>query len=151
MRTLSYISSLSLILILGVFCFQANGQSTENTVQTSLSGDSLSLTQIMQVVIQSHPSIKEAEEAINIADAKIGMARSSYYPNVDASASYSRIGPVPTIEFPGLGNFQLYPQDNYSAAVNYNQVIYDFGKTKKSVGLENENKILAEKNADLAK
>ncbi|MDP4189874.1 MAG: TolC family protein, partial [Bacteroidota bacterium] len=78
------------------------------------------------------------------ADAKIGLARSGYYPDVSASASYSRIGPVPSLTFPGLGTFQFYPADNYSATVNYRQNILDFGKTAKSISLENQNKAIAQ-------
>jgi len=156
MRTFLYITSLSFALI-----FEANGQSVGSNAQNGLSDDSLSLTQIMQTVIQSHPSIKEAEEAIAVADAKIGFAKSGYYPNIDASASYSHVGPTPSIPFPMydfanppgpmIVNFQLYPADNYSGALNYNQVLYDFGKTKQSVGLEKESKTIAEKNASLSK
>lgn len=151
MRRLLYIVSLSVGLTFGFTGFQANGQSTANT-QAVMSGDSLSLAQVLQTVIQSHPSVKESEEAIAIADAKIGLAKSAYLPNVDASASYTRLGPVPSLDVPALGGkFQLYPADNYVAAINYNQSIYDFGKTKQSVGVETESKILAEKNVELVK
>jgi len=151
MRTFLYIASLNVVLISGISSFQVFGQSTGNNTQTVVSGDSLLLVQIMQTVIQSHPKIKEAEEAIAIADAKIGLAKTGYYPNVDANASFSRIGPVPTIDFPSMGKFQLYPENNYSAGLNYSQTLYDFGKTKENVGLETENKVLAGKNIELAK
>lgn len=151
MRRLLYIVSFSVGLTIAFTGFQANGQSTANTSAAATS-DSLSLAQVMQTVIQSHPSVKESEEAIAIADAKIGLAKSAYLPNVDASASYTRLGPVPSLDVPALGGkFQLYPADNYVAAINYNQSIYDFGKTKQSVGVERESKILAEKNVELVK
>ena len=158
MRNLVYIASLSFILMAGL-SGQVKGQSAGNT-QTVVSGDSLSLAQVMQTVIQSHPTVKEAEEAISVADAKIGLAKSAYLPNIDASASYSHVGPAPIIPFPvydrtiqdnRIMDFQLYPADNYSGALSYNQVLYDFGKTKQSVGLEKESKILAQKSSDLAK
>jgi outer membrane protein TolC len=151
MRTFLYIISLHVVLFAGSLSFEVQGQSSGTVTKSVQSGDSLSLSQILQTVIQSHPTIKEAEEAVSVADAKIGLAKSGYYPKVDATASYSRIGPAPTIDFPSLGSFQLYPNDNYSASVNYDQVLYDFGKTKKNVGLENENKAMAEKGEDLAK
>ena len=37
--------------------------------------DSLTLSQVIKDVIENYPSIKEAEEAINFADAKIGLAK----------------------------------------------------------------------------
>jgi outer membrane protein TolC len=127
-----------------------SGQSTD-IAKSSLPGDSLTLTQILQTVMQSHPSIKEAEEALNEADARIGLAKTGYYPNLDANASYTRLGPAPTITFPGLGSFQLYPNDNYSASLNYEQTLYDFGKTSKTVKLAKESKTLTSQSVDLIK
>jgi outer membrane protein TolC len=43
---------------------------------------------------------------------------------------------------PGLGVFSFYPADNFSASLNYNQTLYDFGKTAKSVAYENQSKDL---------
>jgi len=106
--------------------------------------DSLSLDQIMAQVMQSHPSVKEAEEALNGATAKIDLAKSAYLPTVDLSASYTRLGPVSKVNFPGLGTFQFNPYDNYSAGVNVNQTVYDFGKTSKNVQLESEKRKLNE-------
>jgi outer membrane protein len=127
-----------------------SGQSTD-IAKSSLPCDSLTLTQILQTVMQSHPSIKEAEEALNEADARIGLAKTVYYPNLDANASYTRLGPAPTITFPGLGSFQLYPNDNYSASLNYEQTLYDFGKTSKTVKLAKESKTLTSQSVDLVK
>lgn len=105
--------------------------------------DSLSLSYIIGEVIKNHPSIKESEEAINQANARIGAARSGYYPNVDISGSYTRIGPIPSITIPNLGSFDMASPDNYAAALNCYQVVYDFGKTDNNVKFENENKKLA--------
>ncbi|WP_321517606.1 TolC family protein [uncultured Bacteroides sp.] len=104
--------------------------------------DSLSFEQVMTQVIQSHPSVKEAQETLNGATAKIELAKSAYLPTVDLNASYTRLGPVSKVAFPGLGTFQFNPYDNYTAGVNVNQTIYDFGKTAKAVDVENKKKQL---------
>ena len=130
-----------LILIFGLFVINTNAQTTT---------DSLSLSQIINQIVQSHPSIKEAEEALNIADAKIGMAKAGYLPNVDASANYTRIYPVPEITFYG-NKFQMAPANNYNAGVNVNQTVYDFGKTEKEVASEKENKNFTQQNIDQLK
>ena len=109
-------------------------------------GDSLSLNSVIDQVISTYPSILQIEEALKIADAKIELARSGNYPEIDISASYARVDPITKISFPGFGTFQMNPENNYNAALNYNQVIYDFGRTKKSVELEKENKELILKN-----
>ena len=89
-----------------------------------------------------HPTVKSAEEALNNADARIGLARTGYYPQVDLSANYSNLGPVIKLTIPDLGTFQLFPENNYSAAINYRQVVYDFGRTRQNIAIENENKVL---------
>lgn len=125
---------------------QAYCQNTQTPI-----GDSLSLKQIIKEVIQNHPSIKASEEALNAADAKISLAKTGYYPDVDLTANYSHIGPAPTLTFPGLGTFQLYPNDNYSTSINYHQNIYDFGKTDKTVSSENVGKQLSTQSLEMVK
>jgi outer membrane protein len=113
-----------------------------NQVSTFSNNDSLSLKEIIKAVINSHPSIKEAEEALNAADAKINLAKTGYNPEVDLSANYSLVGPVTELTIPNMGAFRLFPENNYSAAINYRQVVYDFGRTSRNVAVENENKAL---------
>lgn len=113
--------------------------------------DSLSLSTIISEVVQNHPIVKKAMEDLTISDAKIGMAESNYLPNVDFASSYSRIGPTSTITIPDLGSFSFYPHDNYSAGINVNQTIYDFGKTEKSVLLEKQGKELSKQSIEQIK
>jgi outer membrane protein TolC len=118
------------------------------SAQSAITIDSLSLKQLIGEVIGTHPSVKAAEEALNNADARIGLAKTGYYPVVDASASYSNIGPVTKIMIPSMGTFQLYPENNYSAAINFRQVIYDFGRTRTNVEIETEGKKIGEMSLD---
>jgi len=113
--------------------------------------DSLSLNTIISEVVQNHPMMKKAMEELSTSDAKIGLAQSNYLPTVDFTSSYSRIGPVPTITIPDMGTFSFTPHDNYAAAVNFNQTIYDFGKTAKSVSLEKEGKELNRQSVEQVK
>jgi outer membrane protein len=106
--------------------------------------DSLSLEDIIRDVVTKHPTVKSAEEALNNADARIGLARTGYYPQVDLSANYSNMGPVIKLTIPDMGTFQLFPENNYSAAINYRQVVYDFGRTRQNIAIENENKVIGE-------
>lgn len=115
------------------------------------SRDSLSLNSIISIVLQNHPSVNSALEAINSAEAGIGLAKSGYYPNIDASASYARIGPVQELSFPGSGTFKLYPADNYTANLNYNQTISDFGKTSRNVALASETRNLNQQSLEQVK
>jgi outer membrane protein len=125
------------------YCNMAPGQSAGNDKNVQ-SYDSLSLKYIIDRVVSSYPTVKMAEEAINNADARIGLARTGYNPELDVTAAYSNLGPVSKISIPDMGTFQLYPQNNYSATVNVRQVVYDFERTKKNVSLESENKAISQ-------
>jgi outer membrane protein TolC len=127
------------ILIIGT----AKGQTAYN--------DSLSLKAIIEEVTANHPMVKKAMEDLNVSDAKIGLAESNYLPNVDFASTYSRMGPISTISIPDMGSFSFIPHDNYSAAINVNQTIYDFGKTEKSVLLEKQGKELSIRSVEQVK
>ena len=136
----SYILSTALIVI---FKLSANCQDKQGPVVASKS-DSLSLKSVITEVISTHPTVKGAEEALRNADARIGLARTGYYPVIDAGANFSTVGPVMKFTIPSLGTFQLYPENNYSATVNYRQLIYDFGRTRTNIEMENEGKKIGE-------
>jgi outer membrane protein len=124
----------------------------QNSVKTYNSPvDTINLPDIIQQVIEKHPSVLEAAEALKIADAKINLSKTPYYPNIDLTATYSRIGPVPEIDLPNMGKFQLYPENNYATAINYRQNIYDFGKTSSRVDYEKENRKLVEQSLEQVK
>lgn len=137
-----------LLIALALFAsLSANSQDTQGAT-AAVKSDSLSLKSLIAEVVSTHPTVKGAEEALKNADARIGAARAGYYPVVDANANFSNIGPVMKIYIPSMGTFQLYPENNYSATINLRQVIYDFGRTKTNIELENEGRIIGEKALD---
>jgi outer membrane protein TolC len=113
--------------------------------------DSLSLKNIIEQVIKNYPTVKIAEEAINNADSRISLAKAGYYPEADVTANYSRIGPVTKLTIPDIGNIQLFPDNNYSASLNYRQLVYDFGRTRQNIDLENGNKGISEQTTEQVK
>jgi outer membrane protein TolC len=125
------------------------GQGITDKVKSA--DDSLSLKSVIQQVVSSYPSVKVAEEAIRNADSRIGLAKTGYNPVIDITASFANLAPVTKLTFPGLGTFQLYPGNNYSASVNYQQLVYDFGRTHQNVELENENKVIGEQTLEQVK
>ncbi len=133
-----------------LFSVRLPGQSIM-AMPAEISTDSLSLKTIIADIIKNHPTIKSAEEALNNADARIGLARTGYYPLVDVNANYSNQGPVIKLTIPNMGTFSLFPENSYSAAINYRQVIYDFGRTRQNIGVENESKILSEQAVEQVK
>ena len=122
---------------------------TSPAVQNS--GDSLSLDWIIQQVVLHHPAVQSAEEALNQADAKIGLAKSGHYPDVNITAGATRVGPVPSLEIPDMGTFSLFPRNNFTGELSVHQNLYDFGKTDRNVALANEGKSLTEKSIEKVK
>jgi outer membrane protein TolC len=122
-----------------------------NNMKNISSGDSLSLNLIIKIAIETHPAVKVAEEAINNADARINYAKTGYYPEVDMNANFANLGPVTKLTIPNMGSLQLFPENNYSASINYRQIVYDFGRTRQSIEVENENKAIGEQSLELAR
>jgi outer membrane protein TolC len=118
-------------------------QENQNLKSVS-SPDSLSLKAIIEEIIKTHPTIKSAEEVLNNADARIELAKTGYYPQIDMTANYSNQGPVIKLTIPSMGTFELFPENSYSAAINYRQIIYDFGRTRQNLNIEKESKLIGE-------
>jgi outer membrane protein TolC len=142
----SILSSIALIIL---FTGISAGQVANDKMR--LTTDSLSLKTVIQQVISTYPSVKVAEEAIRNADSRIGLAKTGYNPIVDMTASFANLAPVTKLSFPGLGTFQLYPGNNYSASLNFQQLVYDFGRTHQNIELENENKAIGEQTLEQVK
>ncbi len=112
--------------------------------------DSISIKQAIKLTLTNQPLLQQAEEQINAAEAKIKEQDSFNYPRVDGSLSYTRIGPIPTIEFGGLG-FTLAPPNNYDAHIAASDLIYDFGKRNAFLDLAKSYKLSAEDKVHLVK
>jgi outer membrane protein len=121
------------------------------SAQPVLSADSISLDTIIKKVISNYPAIEKSIQELKAADARVGVAKSGYYPDIAINSNYSHISPVSSFTLPGYGTFSFYPDDNFSAAVNYNQLIYDFGKTSKNVNYEVQNRELVNMSAEALK
>lgn len=138
-------------VLIGFFisCF-APGQN--KPVITSLNtNDSIGFQQVLQIVLDSHPAVLKAEEGIRVAEAGVALAKSGYYPNISAEAGYTRIGPVPKIDIPNLGSFQMAPYNNYNGELDIYETIYDFAKTSRNIKAEESTREISEKNVALVK
>ncbi len=83
--------------------------------------------------------------------ARVEQSRSGYYPTSDISLSYVRLGPVAELGFPGLGDFKLFPENNYDEHISLKQTVYDFGKTSSTVELKQQTAEALTHSVDLTK
>lgn len=139
------------VIIMILFINNTIDGQTSNSTRIKTDIDSLSIKSTIEKVVTSYPSVKVAIEAINNADARIGAARTGYYPEIDLTTNYSNLGPVTKLVIPDMGTFQLYPENNYSASINYKQVLYDFGRTRQNIAIENEGRTISELNLEQVK
>jgi outer membrane protein len=112
--------------------------------------DSLSVKDAIALTLKNYPLIKQATVSINVAEARIKEQQSSLYPVIDAEASYTRIGPIPSIVF-GPELFELAPANNYDAHVSVYHTLYDFGRRDALVNLTRSYKKSAIDNVDFVK
>jgi outer membrane protein len=113
--------------------------------------DSLTVDQVVKIVLQNNPAIHNAEHGVESSRARVGVSKSPLYPNLTGEASYSRVGPVPELTIPGFGTFALFPENNYDAHLGLHHLLYDFGRRGKSVDLAQAGVKLSQDNLQTVK
>ena len=101
-------------------------------------GEVLTLERCVDIAVSQQPSILAARGNVDVYYARKGQAESGYYPQIDASAGYSRFKPstvstgTSTI---GVSNRILssHSFDQYATGIFASQTIFDFWKTKTQV------------------
>jgi outer membrane protein len=95
-------------------------------------GETLDLQRCIAIALERHPTIRAAAGTLVAGESKVGQARSGFYPQLNGSASYSRMDPANTT----VG--QVY--DSYSSSVSLSQTLFDFGKTSDQVKIQELNR-----------
>lgn len=140
MKVMNVIFSFLLILI---------GINSSNAQSTQL--DSITIEKAIQLTLSNQPLIKEAEDYLNAAGSKIEEQKSFNYPRVDANLSYTFIAPIPSIQIPFGGNFDLVPSNNYNANISIGYLLFDFQRREKIIDLLRSNKAAEAKKIYLIK
>lgn len=94
---------------------------------------SYDLDQCIAVALDKHPSLKASAGDIRARESRVGQARSKYYPWLDVSAGYQKIGPTT----PPGDSIDSY--DQYSTGFNLGVTLFDFGKTSANVAIQDLN------------
>ncbi len=119
-KFLGYILSFILLVSpLNIIFAQAN----------SLQNKKLTLEDCINLTLQNNPEIAASYSSQESQKSQLKQSKSGYLPQVNGSAGYNRSG----------GNNAAGSMDtsnNYSASVNASQLIYDFGQTSSSVGIQ---------------
>lgn len=144
------IKRLVLVALLSVFAAEQTSYA-EQTSGVSGSqafikkGETLSLERCIEIALKNQPNVIAAINNVVASRSRVGEAQSSYYPQINASAGYSRISPVvshATTTFTGVPtSIGAGPSsfDQYDAGAKLSQNIYDFGRTPAQVRVQKQN------------
>lgn len=96
-------------------------------------GSVVNLQKCIETALEKHPSLRASAGTLKAYESKVGQAKSNYYPQLNLSTSYQRIGPTS----PHGSTLDSYNQ--YSTSVNLGMTLFDFGKTSTAVKIQNLN------------
>jgi TolC family type I secretion outer membrane protein len=118
-----------IFLCIGILIFHLVNIQAQNVIKK---GQELTLEQCISIALKYSPVISEAENTVLVNQSQIGQAKSNYYPQVSGSTSASRNSTTSS----GTPSEQT---NNYSAGINLQQTIYDFGKTSSKINIAKYN------------
>ena len=111
----------------------AAAQGNTKTSEPPTRGSFLGLQQALELALENHPLVRQANATLKVATAKTDQARAVYYPHVDANfdlaAGAGRINPRFLI-----GGFLVQGNlSQYAGGVSINQRLFDFGYSQQTV------------------
>lgn len=144
------------LIAFGTVVFMGVG-SAAGQADARLSTDSLTVGEVVERVLATHPAVEAAERSVDAAGARVGQARSAHWPRVDAVATFRRQDPVPEISVPGATSpsgptgrsVSIQPNNLYDGRIEARQSLYDFGRTKARVEQAQAGQITARRRIQL--
>ncbi len=93
----------------------------------------LSLEEAVGLALKNHPALRQAEAAVEMADAEVRQVRANYFPQVTLSAigKIGLSGATGALGLPGFPGSPFFRNVAYSA--NWYQTVFDFGRTRRRV------------------
>lgn len=95
--------------------------------------EKLTLRQAVELALANHPALRDAQEQIASAQARVGVSKSEYFPRISFNG-IGKLGLSGATNGLGLEGLPASPfYRNLSDAASVNQNIFDFGRTRHSV------------------
>lgn len=107
---------------------------TAKAAETTNGTAAYTLDQCIAIATAKHPTLRASSGTIRVNESKAGQAKANYYPQINLSTSYQRIGPANP---PGTVSQNSYNQ--YSTDVSLGMTLFDFGKTSTQVKIQDLN------------
>jgi outer membrane protein TolC len=108
-------------------------------------GELLTLERCVEIALKRHPNIYAGRGAVDVSRARKGQAESQYYPQIDASAGYTRFQPSTistgstTVGIRGIRPEESNSFEQYNTNVTARQTLFDFGRTWTNVNIQKLN------------
>ena len=96
--------------------------------------ETITLDEALRLTREHNPRARQATEEVTAAEARVTEGRSGFFPHVSAKAGYRYINPTPEMDFGGT-MFKFAPNDNYDARVTAEMMLFDFGRTGRTVDI----------------
>ncbi|MCX6180022.1 MAG: TolC family protein [Chlorobiales bacterium] len=113
--------------------------------------EALTIEKTIRLVNEYNPALKAGADEVRAADARITQSRSSYFPQISASAGYTYLNPVSEMSLFGSPMLKFAPNDNYEAKVTARATLFDFGKRGSTVDLASTGKKTAEQSLEISR
>jgi len=97
-------------------------------------GAALNLQRCIEIALEKHPSLKASAGTIKANESKVGQARANYYPQINLSTNYQRVGP--NSQSGSISGNSSDPYNQYSTNVSVGMTLFDFGKTATQVKIQ---------------
>lgn len=103
-------------------------------------GESLNLERCIAIALKYNPSVVAARNSINVSESRVSQAQANYYPQINATSSYTRYASTPSTTNRLSGTvISDNSFDLYSNSITLSQNIFDFGKTPTQVSIQKFN------------
>src|SRR5262249_38812009 len=114
-----FLPLLALVLIPVIALWGPNAQAQENGAATPAkpAKQPLSIDGAIRIAVQGHPALREAEDAVTVAEAEVKQARANYYPQLTFSAigKVGLSGATSALGLPGFPASPFWRNAAYSA------------------------------------
>jgi Outer membrane protein len=147
------------VALLGLaLCLPASSHAQPN--EPISPNDSLRVENVVARVLATYPAVEAARRDVDAASARMGQARSGYWPRVSAVGTYRRQDPVPEVTVPSLPtgrsdgggggqSIAIQPNNLYDGHLRVRQTLYDFGTTAARIDRAEAGRTTAQRRVDI--
>ena len=93
----------------------------------------ITLEESIKITLQNSLDIQVSDQEIQKSEVMINQAKTGGYPNVNASAYYTRMDPVQSFDIGGEKTAELESNNQVEAKLTFNYTLYDGSKTTNQV------------------